>query len=336
MSRQPEEYLNADRWVLEGRELSAKQASELERRLRREPRNLELRARLLGFYGRTARGSARARKQLRAMHLWFIEHAPDSGVNAIPIFELPMKSSGAFFRRASELWLARCRRRPVNPTVLEYAAQFFSRCDAEVATRLYRRGERIEPKNPAWKEHLGRMYEVKALEGAPARRRSAARAALHAYEQARRLTRDRNLRFYKLPTLAKAAFSAGDLRKATNYATAAITEAARFKDWAHGNGIHHGHVVLGRVALVQGDAKLAVRHLLQAGRSPGSPQLNSFGPNFSLANDLLQAGDFESVLEFLNLCRRFWSYGAKALDAWCAQIHAGQRPDFKALWKYLP
>lgn len=336
MSRQPEEHVNEDLWVLEGRDLSSEQASELERKLRRDPLNRELRARLLGFHGKSARVSAQARKRVRAMHLWFIEHAPESSVNEIPIFDLPVKSNRAFYRRARELWLAQCRIRPVNVVVLEHAAQFFSRCDAKVAARLYRRGERIEPRKPEWKEHLGRMYEVKALEGDPARRRSAARAALHKYEEARRLTRDRHLRFYKLPTLAKAAFSAGDLSKATKYAGAAITDAATFKDWAHGNGIHHGHVVLGRVALAQGDAKLAVHHLLEAGRSPGSPQLNSFGPNFSLADDLLQAGDRESVLEFLDLCRRFWSYGAKALDAWRTQIHAGQRPNFKATWKYLP
>lgn len=272
---------------------------------------------------------------MRALHLWFIEHAPESNVNEIPIFDLPMKSNAAFYRRARELWLAQCRIAPLNTLVLKHAARFFVQCDAKVAMRLYRRGERIEPKNPEWKEHLGRLYAVKTLEGSPARRRRAAVAALLKHEQARSLTRDRHLRFYQLPALAKAAFSAGDLRKATQYAAAAIREAANFKDWAHGNGIHHGHVVLGRVALAQGDAKLAVRHLLEAGRSPGSPQLNSFGPNFSLADDLLQAGDSKSVLEFLDLCRRFWSYGAKALDAWRVQINAGQRPDFEATWKYL-
>jgi hypothetical protein len=70
----------------------------------------------------------------------------------------------------------------------------------------------------------------------------------------------------------------------------------------------------------------------QVGR--GSPQLNSFGPNFLLADELLEAGA-PSVLEFLDLCRSFWSYGAKALDAWQVQIRVGQRPDFRDPWKYI-
>jgi hypothetical protein len=49
-------------------------------------------------------------------------------------------------------------------------------------------------------------------------------------------------------------------------------------------------MVLGQVALRRGDAKKAASFLLAAGKTWGSPQLNSFGPNMPLANDLLAAG----------------------------------------------
>src|SRR6266508_279223 len=62
------------------------------------------------------------------------------------------------------------------------------------------------------------------------------------------------------------------------------------------------------------------------GTTLGSPQLDSFGPDFHLANELLARGRTESVLEYLDLCRRFWTLGHDALDGWTAELRAGRRP----------
>lgn len=326
--------MDAYQLVFEGREMSPDAAAALERELESDAANLETRARLLGFYGKGAPTSAAARKRFREFNLWFIENAPESEVCAIPVLDLPPKANRAFYKRARSLWLEHCRQRSASLPVLEHAARFFTLLDPKVAERLLLRCESLEPKMAKWKDRLGRLFEKASEHGPRSRRRAAARAALRKYEQSLRLTSDRNFRFYQLPALARVAFSAGDLRKATKYGRAAISEAELFKDWAHGNGIHHGHCVLGRVAFARGDKTLAAKHLLDAGRTPGSPQLNSYGPNFALAEELLNSGDKASVLEFLELCRRFWSYRAKALDAWQQQIRAGKRPDFKSDWKF--
>lgn len=64
----------------------------------------------------------------------------------------------------------------------------------------------------------------------------------------------------------------------------AIELAPQFRtNWNYGNAIHDGHMVLGRVALRRGDIEAAKRELLEAGKTPESPQLNSLGPNRSLA-----------------------------------------------------
>jgi hypothetical protein len=101
-------------------------------------------------------------------------------------------------------------------------------------------------------------------------------------------------------------------------------------DWYYGNAVHHGHLILGRVALAGGDISRARQELLAAGETPGSPQLNSFGPNMQLAFELLRAGERDVVLQFFTLCRRFWQLGEQHLDYWANEVTAGREPEFGA------
>src|SRR6188768_2707572 len=91
-------------------------------------------------------------------------------------------------------------------------------------------------------------------------------------------------RFYALRDVAKAAFETGKMDEARTSAMALLDLATQFPDdWNYGNAIHDGHMVLGRLALVDGDVAKAKRELIEAGKTPGSPQLDTFGPNVSLA-----------------------------------------------------
>lgn len=100
------------------------------------------------------------------------------------------------------------------------------------------------------------------------------------------------------------------------------------EDWNHGNAIQDCHLVIGRLCLKRGDAEAASQHLLEAGRSPGSPQMNSFGPNMLLAKALLEAGHSQVVLRYFDLCRRFWAMDRGKLDQWAEEVRAGKLPNF--------
>lgn len=148
-------------------------------------------------------------------------------------------------------------------------------------------------------------------------------------------TDDAGKRFYLLDVMARNAFDAGQLDKARDYAQRLIAEAARHKsEWTYGNAIHRGNLVLGRVALKNGDIDKAKSYLLLAGRTPGSPQLDSFGPNMSLAQELLERGERRAVLDYLDLCAGFWrdDFAKKQLAEWRAEIQSGRNPDF---WAHL-
>lgn len=142
-------------------------------------------------------------------------------------------------------------------------------------------------------------------------------------------------RFVRLPAWCKAAADRGDSARAAKYARELLDLAARYSDdWNYGNALHDGHLVLGRVALAKGDHAEARSELLAAGRTPGSPQLNSFGPNMRLAKDMLDAGHADAVLEYFDLCRGFWHSHRNSLDLWRKDIAAGRMPNFGANLRY--
>jgi len=124
---------------------------------------------------------------------------------------------------------------------------------------------------------------------------------------------------------------AGSPDKARSYAEELLRLAPKYsKDWNFGNALHKGNLTLGRLALRAGDMESAKRYLLEAGRTPGSPQLNSFGPNMTLAKELLEKSERTAVLEYFGLCGKFWKMGGDKLREWGALVKDGLVPDFGA------
>ena len=138
-------------------------------------------------------------------------------------------------------------------------------------------------------------------------------------------------RFYALDDAAKESFTAGKIEDARRDATELLALAPTHQgNWNYGNAIQDGNLVLGRIALREGRMDEAKECLLAAGGSPGSPTMKSFGPNMSLAKDLLEKGERETVLQYFELCRKFWKMDYGKLDKWNREVKAGQIPDFGA------
>lgn len=152
----------------------------------------------------------------------------------------------------------------------------------------------------------------------------------------------------------EASLEAGvDFEKVIRSAEAMLNDNTDETAWDFGNVIFKAHTMLGRVALRQGRLEDAKRHLLESGKTPGSPQLDSFGPDFILAGELVQAGERPVVIEFLDLVAKFWatprdregelpSYrgqkrlNREQLERWKQQVSNGEiprsRPDRSQGW----
>jgi hypothetical protein len=149
-------------------------------------------------------------------------------------------------------------------------------------------------------------------------------------------------RMHNLEALAAIAMDLEFLDKAEAFGNELLATIARWQAssgcehdaTAFDEAYHHGHVVLGRVALRRGDVEAAKRHLLAAGHVSGSPSLGSFGPNMALAKELLDVGQADVVLEYFDLCAKFWERHEHILDDWRNAVRSGQIPDFGANMVY--
>jgi hypothetical protein len=139
-------------------------------------------------------------------------------------------------------------------------------------------------------------------------------------------------RFYDLDDQMEAAYKANDFAKATTLANEYLGLAAAFpKDWNYGNAIHDGNRMLGLIALKAGNTDAAISYLLKSGKTPGSPQLDSFGPDLELANALLKVGKVDAVKTYLKDIKSFWEMDDGRINAWLTAINKGERPELSRI-----
>src|SRR5260370_36678292 len=90
----------------------------------------------------------------------------------------------------------------------------------------------------------------------------------------------------------------------------------------------YGKRACGRVGVKRGNVQEAVSFLLLAGKTPGSPQLDDYGPDMTLADELLQRGATEVVLQNFRESDHFWRGSRNyQLDRSAKDVQAGVRPD---------
>ncbi len=107
--------------------------------------------------------------------------------------------------------------------------------------------------------------------------------------------------------LAQAALEAGETELAKQHATETLQKNSDESSDQYGNVIHNANQILGRCALREDKLADSKAYLLKAGATPGSPQLNSYGPQMTLARELLEKGEKETVLQYLDLISKFWA-----------------------------
>jgi hypothetical protein len=280
-----------------------------------------------------ARREPELRKAHQASVFWMIETQPRNAILSRAEGGLSAVYDGRAVNQAAALWRKQVAANPKDPVILANAAEFLGSPrtfdgvsgDGEAeALALLTRCRQLEPQSAVWPEKLAALYHLK-MNGADSdvdRKRYALQSVKN-FEQALALNHDDIDTIYLLPELAKTCFEAGEYGKARDYAT-------RLRAYANPEAIHDSNLVLGRLALRAGDLAAARRHLLEAGTTPGAPSLNSFGPNMTLAKELLERGQAETVLEYFNRCGTFWRGDRGKLKEWSKLVRAGKIPDFGA------
>jgi hypothetical protein len=198
---------------------------------------------------------------------------------------------------------------------------------AALAEELLERGQSLEPRNPKWHGMEAQFYAHQAEQATGERRTTYVRKAMDEFTAQAAIDPTAVSAFP--PSYARIAVEAGELDKAQTSADRCLAQIAAipFKDAA----IHECNLILGRVALRRGELKRADEYLLAAAHVEGKGSLSSFGPNMMLARELLEKGQRGVVLEYFQLCGKFWSYDPRGqLARWTEQVKAGEIPQFGA------
>ena len=148
-----------------------------------------------------------------------------------------------------------------------------------------------------------------------------------------------NIKLMRLGMVAKAALEAGLNDEAKSYAeqTLALAREDRFKNArpntfeseSEGDAVFLGNFVLGRLALLDNNVDEAEKYLLLSGQiTHGQPTF--WGPNMTLARELMKRNRTKAVLQFMEEVKQFWRpdcHGPEIADQWIAMIVAGKLPD---------
>jgi hypothetical protein len=321
--------------------ITAADAQRLETSLRTNPDDAPARKKLIVYYFTallTAPNAERdALEDRHEQHIfWLIQNQLESGLAGSPYAEITpgiSELATAGYKRGKQLWLDVVQSHTGSPRILLNAAQFISFYDRKLSQQLLQKALALAPSDETIASQLANSYMIERQTATSPDDKAGLAANALAVEETTLSRLGAEQRFYVLADLAVEAFEAGDTAKATQYASELLRTAEVCKGrgtWNYGNAIHKGNIVLGRIALERGDTAAAKQHLLAAGETPGSPQLDSFGPNMSLAKELIEKDERDTVIAYLEACKKFWEMDNGRLQNWIATTKGGGMPDFGA------
>ena len=300
-----------------GKTVSKPKAEELESTVQKTPEKMDERVVVIGYYSANGKTSL-DRTRLRAHVLWMIENHPEHPATAEPsLRDLPDDIQGN--AEILRLWRKNLQSHEDDLAVLKNAEKFFFGKDPAEADRLIHRISEKEPGNPEWPNELAQLYRMFGIPGQhiddPAQR------AREAYTRVLALTRNPTAREALAGEMAQAAFKMGDFTSAAELA----------KIYLHGKdrtAPQRANTILGRVAIRSGDMPGARQYLLDSSKPQAEKQVSLSGPTMVLAKELLEQGEREAVLQYLDSCLSLWPSGENVLQMWIADIKNGKTPNF--------
>jgi hypothetical protein len=301
---------------IQGFRMDPPTAAQAEQHLAANPDDLALRAKLLGYYFRHSRDAVVAR---RAHVIWMITNHPDSAFTASPECGIQPVFDPEGYVAGVQAWETVQKASPDNAQIRIGFANFLMFSDRKRAIALIRQGLAATPDDQVLSEAL--VSHLRLSDDPDDQR------------QVFTLQRDllakspANERYYRLGQAAEAAYLAHEFDLACQWAAEWIDITAKEASWNTGNAIHNGHQILGLVALDRGNTPLALSELAAAATSHGSPQLDSFGPDFRLAQALLAKGHRAEVADYLRKVGSFWKN--PKLSAWITTLEQGGTPELK-------
>jgi hypothetical protein len=298
---------------------------------------------------------------LRRKHiLWLIEHHPEEpllatsrGLLIPPPVDQIVDPEG--YAQARKLWLATVAKPDVSLAALSNAAAFLDAADKPLAEKILLQAQSRDPQGH-WAARLGKLYgealadsdaayayqvrkkleetndpELLASAGGAyiARALQLDPQSIPAHQASAGAHRPADGSPASLALQAQSSYDQGDWDAARQHAQRALRQAAKLpKDPDYGTAIYQANMVLGMLAMRDGDRKAAVEYMLEASGAPPTEELAYAMQKFTflLPGWLLKDGERESVVQFLERFAKTCVAGRKDLLDSAELIRRGQKP----------
>jgi len=316
-----------------------KEIMELEAKVKENPSDLNSLNVLLSKYFEKQFESESACKAREQFIIWLIQNHPNFEIPADIVWIQDREA----YNQAKNLFLKQVEDHKKNPRILFNAATFLL-FDPEIKEKLLREGQGLEPKNYEWSYELGQLYYnnmIRDAERSLEDKAKAANMALQEYERCLGFNIGTDTRLYILVYAAKSAIEAENIEKAQAYAVEIWNKAAIFKDNpSYEFAYHQSSQVLGRVVLrryrrddfAKADyLKTSKEFLINSVKNLSSSNKTDFMPGMALAKELLEIGERDIVINYLELCANVWKGDdvvKNKIKEWLEAVKNGKIPDF--------
>jgi hypothetical protein len=190
--------------------------------------------------------------------------------------------------------------------------------------RWLRRAIALAPPGDEWKPALGQALQSEAIRAIDPKEK--VRLLLEADSLVAAFAKDG---VHSLLVVAE--FDAGDDTAAERDAQRLLASAPR-----DGSFYNVAQTVLGRVAAAKGDLKEAKKRLIASITMPNQLKNASFQPNMTLAQDVYDAGDRDTVIQFLEASRNVWKFDRGRIDRMISFVKKSPSADLIQLSNQFP
>ncbi|MDR3615991.1 MAG: hypothetical protein P4L53_20710 [Candidatus Obscuribacterales bacterium] len=274
---------------------------------------------LLGYYSAHHKEET---EQCLASKLWLVENLPEE--QSISVFTSCFDFESDEYRQIGEAWLAQVRSK-ASFNVVSNAASFFTLYEKEVAVQVLKQALSSSSEDYSLLNQISDIYMLAGGHQSETDARENYLLALEYGERCYSNATSEEHRFYALTNIAQAALAANETKRAEDAANQLLASSKNFHDnWNFGNAVFDGNTILGKIRFIEGDIEAAGKYLIAASQTPGSPQLDSFGPDFRLCAMLIDKNQLQMAREFLINCSKFWK--SSKIKKWITEIDAGIKP----------
>lgn len=306
-----------------GRGASDAEAAEWKARLDADPGDMIARASWIAWGMGRRRVGQPPTADLHAQLVWLVRNLPGSSLAGLVAPSCGVPRDWIDMEPLRLAWLDAVRDHETDAEVLDHAASYFLFQDPDKTLAFLERARELEPGQSRRELRLAHHWRFAARFLSRSDPQAGAKALAHAQRavelEGASAHRD-SCRVVRL----QCAVAADRWDLAERYATELSDRVERKSSWGpSGDAVFHSQRVLGHVALRRGDVDAARQHLLRCCSGGSSPVLGSFGPDFSLAQELLDLGERATVLEFLEQCRTIWTHHTSTVDRLVQEVQSG-------------